>query len=152
MYKAKKDDLEKIISTYLDAFRDYPKLSYIFPKEEDRLAALEATLRYYVSFDLHYGTAISTDDKLNDAVLFLRSEDAVYTAERHQKAGSYSEKYKNALSRLTISQCEDREALFDELDELEESLDIPKPHLYVDFLGVGSKYQGQGRGHRLMNW
>lgn len=43
-----------------------------------------------------------------------------------------------------------RVALFEELDKLETTIDIPTPHIYLDFLGTKPEFQGQGRGRRLM--
>ena len=40
--------------------------------------------------------------------------------------------------------------MFEELDRLEAGVDIPRPHIYLDFLGVDEKYQHQGRGRKLM--
>lgn len=47
LYKLNKDDREKLVQTYMDAFKDYPKLMVAFPDKEKKDAALEATLRFY---------------------------------------------------------------------------------------------------------
>lgn len=151
LHKITRDREEALIRTYLDAFRHYPKLKLAFPEEAAKEAALEATLRFYVAYDMEYGAAFSLDEEVREAVCIVRSEEMGYTEERYQRAGSYSPKYREAMGRLTEEQRKKREDLFDELDELERTVDLPEPHLYVDFLGVQEAFQHRGRGRRLMN-
>ena len=54
------------------------------------------------------------------------------------------------MNRLTKEERKIRVSLFEELDRLETTVDIPSPHIYVDFLGVNEAFQHQGRGRRLM--
>lgn len=54
------------------------------------------------------------------------------------------------MSRLTPDERKKQKAVFAELDKLEETMDIPYPHIYVDFLGVKKDYQGNGRGSMLI--
>lgn len=150
MYEIKYSDLEKVIETYKDAFSKYPKLMGAFPKKDERAYALEATLRYYCAYDLYFGKGFALDESVNEAVLFVSSEEMKYTEKRHKIAGSNSEKYEKVMKKLTKKQQEKRIELFCELDEMELELDIPEPHLYVDFLGVKEKYQHCGRGKKLM--
>lgn len=151
LYKLKREEEEKLIQTYINAFRTYPKLDPAFPQKEAKAAALEATLRFYVAYDMEYGAAFSLDEEVREGVCVVYSEDMHYTQERHEKAGSYSQKYREAIGKLTDMQQQKREALFDELDRLEETVELPHPHLYVDFLGVEEVSQHQGRGRKLMN-
>lgn len=151
LYKLKKEDQEALVQTYMDAFRNYPKLMNAFPKEEAKEAALEATLRYYVAYDMEFGAAFSTDESVNDGICIVYSSEMNYTKERHEKAGSYSRKYQEAMDRLTPQEQKRRVELFDELDRLEKDVPIPYPHLYADFLGVREAFQGQGRGKKLVN-
>ncbi len=55
------------------------------------------------------------------------------------------------MNRLTEEEKNRRIAVFDELDELEKTMDIPYPHIYIDFLGVRRSCQGQGRGRKLIH-
>lgn len=151
LYKLDKQDQEKLVRTYMDAFRKYPKLMNAFPEEEVKEAALEATLRYYVAYDMEYGAAFSTDEEVKDGVCIVHSDEMNYTEERHKKAGSYSPEYQAAMSRLSIEEQQRRVELFDELDRLETEVDIPYPHLYADFLGVQEAFQHQSRGRKLMS-
>lgn len=150
LYKLKKQDQEKLIQTYKDAFTYYPKLMETFPEKETREAALEATLRYYVAYDMEYGDAFALDEEVNEGVCLVYSQDMDYTEEKHIRAGSYSPQYKAAMAKLTEEEQQRRVELFDELDRLEKDVDIPHPHLYADFLGVREACQKQGRGRKLM--
>lgn len=151
LYKLQKQDLSKLVQTYKDAFKYYPKLMRAFPDERVKEAALEATLWYYTAYDLEYGEAFALDEEVNEGVCVVYSEEMHYTEKRHIQAGSYSPGYKDAMARLTKEEQQRRLALFEELDRLEDQIDIPEPHLYVDFLGVKEEYQKQGRGRKLMN-
>lgn len=150
LYKLKREDEEKLIQTYKEAFADYPKLMVAFPDKRAKEAALEASLRYYVAYDMEYGEAFALDPSINEGVCLVYSKDMTYTEEKHIQAGSYSPEYKAAMAQLTEEEQQCRVALFDELDRLEEQVDIPEPHLYADFLGVRPACQRQGRGHKLM--
>ena len=55
------------------------------------------------------------------------------------------------MDRLTEEEKNRRIDVFDELDELEKTMDIPYPHIYIDFLGVRRSCQGQGRGRKLIH-
>lgn len=144
-------DIDRITDLFLDAFHKYPKLEFAFPEEEKKLAALEATIRFYAAYDLRFGKGYALDQAVNEAVLIVESEEMHYSFFRHLRAGSYSRKYRKAMKRLTQEDRQKRIKLFEELDAMEKILDIPHPHLYVDFLGVRTELQGQGRGRRLMN-
>lgn len=150
LYKLKKEDQEKLVQTYKDAFKDYPKLKVAFPEPETKAAALEATLRYYVAFDMAYGCAFSTDEEVLDGVCIMHSDNVVYTEENARKAGCESPEYMAAMAKLSPEDRQRRIDLFDELDALEADLEIPTPHIYADFLGVRSDVQQQGRGRKLM--
>ena len=150
LYKLKKSDYEKLIATYKDAFKDYPKLRQSFPDPVKKAAALEASLRFYVAFDMEFGEAFSTDEEVRDGICLVHSDNVVYAEDRYEQAGCYSEGYYKAMDILTEEDKAAREALFDAIDEEEAKLDIPTPHIYADFLGVHSDVQQQGRGRKLM--
>lgn len=150
LYKLKKSDREKICLTYLDAFRDYPKLMSAFPNERERLFALEATLRYYTAYDMAYGAAFSLDKNIHEAAMLVHSDEMNYTLLRHFMAGSYDGKYRKIMKLLSRKDRRLRTMLFEEMDRLEAQIDIPYPHIYLDFLGVATQYQKQGRGYLLM--
>ncbi|NLD20373.1 MAG: hypothetical protein GX663_09060 [Clostridiales bacterium] len=46
LYKIEKHKSEKIFSTLLSAFAEYPKLLNTFPDKEERLKAMEITVRF----------------------------------------------------------------------------------------------------------
>ncbi len=151
LYKLARADQEKLVETFLDAFQNYPKLMVAFPEKESRMAALEAMLWYYTAYDMEYGNAFSLDEQIKEGVCVAHSDEMDYTRERLEKAGSYDLPYLAAMKRLTQAEQERWKGLFDELDKLEKTIDLPKPHLYVDFLGVKQTCQHQGRGRKLMN-
>lgn len=151
LYKLKNSDKEKLVLTYLSAFESYPKLMQAFSDKKTRLLALEATLRYYTAFDLRYGSGFSLDENVREAVLIIHSDRMKYTFLKHLAAGSYGKEYRAVISKLSKEEKQTRAALFEELDRLEATVDIPRPHIYADFLGVAREYQHQGRGRKLMS-
>ena len=151
LYKLKNSDKEKLVLTYLSAFESYPKLMQAFSDKKTRLLALEATLRYYTAFDLRYGSGFSLDENVREAVLIIHSDRMKYTVLKHLAAGSYGKEYRAVISKLSKEEKQTRAALFEELDRLEATVDIPRPHKYADFLGVAREYQHQGRGRKLMS-
>ncbi len=70
---------------WLDAFHDYPKLTEASPQMDKKLAAMEATIRFYGMYDLKYGHAYSTDENIDDGIVIVDSEDMQYTASRYVK-------------------------------------------------------------------
>lgn len=150
LYKISKEEESRVIDLFMKAFSEYPKLMNIFPDWEVRKHALEATLQYYIPYDRTYGGLFSLDGEIREAITVIHSDEMGYTEERHQNAGSYSQAYQSAMNHLTPKQQQMRVDLFDELDRLEKEVDIPYPHLYLDFLGVDPAFHGQGRGSRLL--
>ena len=151
LYEIKKNESEKLFTMWLDAFHDYPKLAQAFPQMDKKLAAMEATIRFYGMYDLKYGHAYATDENIDDAIVIVDSENMKYSTARYIAAGCYSKGYRAAMNRLTAQEKKKRLAVFDELDRLETTMDIPYPHIYVDFLGVRRSCQGEGRGRRLIH-
>lgn len=150
LHKVSKSEREKLYTTLIDAFGEYPKMRAAFSEEKSQMAALEATIRYYAAYDTHYGSAFSLDENINEAVVLVYSDDMKYTLFRHIISGSYSKQYRAAMNKLSKSDRNRRIQLFNELDRLETTVDIPRPHIYLDFLGVKSDCQHQGRGRKLM--
>ena len=150
LYRIEKSDREKMFSTLLSAFQNYPKLFHAFPDEKKRKSALEATLRYYGAYDLAYGAGFSLDERLREVALLVHSDHMQETFLKHLASGSYSRAYRKAMGRLSRTDRKKRVMLFHEVDRLEKDLPIPEPHLYLDFLGTANAYQHQGRGRTLM--
>ena len=119
LYEIRKNESEKLFTMWLDAFHDYPKLAEAFPQMDKKLAAMEATIRFYGMYDLKYGHAYSTDENIDDGIVIVDSEDMQYTASRYIEAGCYSEGYKAAMNRLTEKEKSRRIAVFNELEELD---------------------------------
>ena len=151
LYKLKRSDYEKFYMTLISAFRKYPKMLNAFPDDDNRIPAIEATIRYYGAYDLRYGSAFSLDSDINEACVIVHSDDMKYTFLRHLLSGSYSSSYHHAMKKLSKADRTKRLRLFDELDRLEATIHIPRPHIYLDFLGTKEECQHQGRGRKLMN-
>lgn len=150
LYRIKPSDRENMYRTFLNAFRSYPKLMQAFPGERERIPALEATIRFYGAYDFCYGAGFSLDKEIREAVLMVHSDDMRYSLLRHLVAGSYGKAYRRAMGLLSEEDRMKWRLLFDELDRLEQGVNIPHPHLYLDFLGVHQERQHQGRGRKLM--
>ena len=138
-------EIDRVTDLFMDAFQEYPKLKFAFPEKEKKLAALEATIRFYASYDIKFGKGYSLDSSINEAVLIVESDQIKYTAFRHLRAGSYSLKYRKAMNRLKKEDRQKRIRLFEELDAMEQKLNIPRPHLYVDFFGSTNRHAGAGK-------
>jgi hypothetical protein len=110
-------DIDRVTDLFMDAFHDYPKLKLAFPQNESRLAALEATLRFYIAYDMKFGKCYSLDKMVNEAILIVESDQIKYNFFRYLIAGSYSRKYINAMKRLGKEGRQNRIKLFEELDE-----------------------------------
>lgn len=151
LYKIKKSDKNKMYNTLMSAFKEYPKLISTFSEKSVRLAALEATIRYYGEYDFHYGCGYSLDDSVSEVALLVHSDEMHYTLPRHIISGSYGKGYRDAMNRLSRENRKKRIALFEEVDALEKDIKIPYPHIYLDFLGTEKALQGQGRGRKLMS-
>lgn len=136
LYKLNRSDYEKFYLTLISAFRKYPKMLNAFPDDGSRIPAIEATIRYYGAYDLRYGSAFSLDNEINEACVIINSDDMKYTFFRHIISGSYSSSYRSAINKLSKADRVKRFRLFDELDRLESTIDIPRPHIYLDFLGT----------------
>lgn len=150
LYRVRKTEYSLVFNTLISAFSKYPKLLTAFPNEAVRHAAIEATIRYYGSYDLYYGSAFSLDKNINEVAVLVHSDDMKYSLFRHLLAGSYNKDYRYAMKRMSKSDRKKRIELFDELDRLEATVDIQRPHIYMDFLGTNEKYQRCGRGRKLM--
>lgn len=152
LYKLNNTDKELMVQTLLSAFKEYPKLLNAFPDKNIRLNALEATIRYYSSYDYFYGAAFSLDKNIREVAVLVHSDNMRYSFFRHFISGGYNFNYVKSIFRLSSSDRRKRKQLFNELDNLEKQINIPLPHIYLDFLGTKEDYQGMGRGKKLMNY
>ena len=133
------------------SFRNYEKLVGTFPDWDDRQAAIEMVIRYYGPFDFKYGTVYSLDENMDEALMVMYSEEEVFTEARFEAAGSNNEKFRVAAARLGEDNLQRWWGFFEELDRREAELStIPDQYLYVDFLCVSDRMQGQGRGSRII--
>ena len=151
LYKIKEEELEQVYEMMTRAFKNYVKLVGTFPDWNDRQAAIEMVIRFYGAFDFKYGSVYSLDEDLKEVLMIMFSEEENYSEERFRAAGSYSEKFYAAASRLSEENRQRWWDFFDEVDRTEAELaTIPDTCLYVDLLCVAEDAQGQGRGSRLI--
>lgn len=150
LYKIEERDHGRFYKTLFDAFRDYPKLIGAYPGWDDRQAAIEMVIRYYGAYDLFYGSAFSLDEGINEVLAVVHSDEMDYSDERCKAADCENGGFRAAASKLSRADVKKWWEFFEELDRQEAMLKIPRPHLYVDYLGVRKDRQREGRGSRLI--
>lgn len=150
LYEIKADEYAKLYACLKDAFAKYPKLATAFTDWDDRQAAIEMVISYYLAYDLKYGKAYSLDLNINEALVVVHSKQMDYSPERCVAANCVNDNFKAAASKLSEEQIGFWWDFFDEFDRQEASLDIPSPHIYVDYLGVREEHQSEGRGTKLI--
>ena len=150
LHKIEAEDYTKLYEMYLGAFAEYPKLALAFKNSDDRLAAIGMTISYYLAYDLKYGTAYSLDENINEAVAAVPSGEMDYSEERCRAANCENEEFQKFAAKLMPEQVQLWWDFFDELDKQEAALDIPRPHIYVDYVAVRKGMQGQHRGSKLI--
>lgn len=143
-------DKDKVITTLMSAFIDFPKLTKGFPERGRRAIAVEATLRFYVAYYMRYGGAYALNDKCQEVVIITTSTRRKGSKLKYIIAGSYSKRYKNTLLKLTEQERQTRIELFNEMDQMETDIKFPPKYIFVSFLGVKPEYQRQGKGRALM--
>ena len=151
LHKIEPKDSETVYKMMMQSFKNYPKLIGSFPDWEDRQAAIEMVIRFYGAFDFEYGNAYSLDETMSEVLMIMFSEEEVYTEERFEAAGSYSDEFRAAAARLGEEGVRRWWDFFDEVDRTEAELEaIPDRYIYADFLCVSEEVQGQGRGSRII--
>lgn len=150
LHEIGEESMEKLVQLYMAAYVDYPKLDIAYPDLEDRLAAREMTVRYYLSFDAEFGRFYSLDDDINECVTVIHSDEMDFTEERCREADCEGEGFSRAAAKLSPENRQKWWDFFEEFDRCEAALDIPRPHIYADFVAVRPGMQGQGRGTKIM--
>ncbi|MBQ6496899.1 MAG: GNAT family N-acetyltransferase [Firmicutes bacterium] len=150
LHKIEKHEYEKLYEMLIEAFAEYPKLRIAFPDEKTRLTAIEMTLRFYGAYDLTHGVGYSLDADLNEAVLMLHSDYVGFPDELVEAADCYGGGFQKAASHLTEEEVIRWDGFFEEVDEKEAELQLPKPYLYLDFVAVRAGCQGSGRGSQII--
>jgi GNAT superfamily N-acetyltransferase len=135
--EARVDESAQLCATLADAFTTEPVLQFLFPGRRRR----DARLRRYFAIELeHYvfpaGRAITTDD-FRGAVLELPPGKWGMTVSL-SGALAYLRSFNVRLSRASRLQ------KFFERNHLQE------PHYYVRYVGVATRFQGQGLGTALL--
>ncbi len=146
LYKIPDNDYDKLYNMLMNSFKNYDKLLGAYPDWDDRQAAIEMVISYYLAYDWKYGLALSLDENLNEALVICHSDEMSYTDAQIKAADCMNERFHSAATRLSAEQVGFWFDFFDEFDRQERSLEIPRPHIYVDYLAVREDLQGQGRG------
>ena len=71
LYRVNEGQLPEVFETFTRAFRDYPKLSGMFPNPEERQPAVEMVVEYYGRFDYMVGRIYSLDENLREGIAVL---------------------------------------------------------------------------------
>lgn len=150
LHKIEEKDYGRLLEMFRESFHDYPKLLKAFPDRTDRDAAIDMVIYFYFAYDAKYGTAYSLDENIDEAVVVVHSDEMNYSEERCAAANCENENFQAAAAKLTPEQVQFWWDFFDEFDRQEAALDIPKPHIYVDYVAVRNSLQGQGRGSQII--
>ncbi|MDO4177287.1 MAG: GNAT family N-acetyltransferase [Bacillota bacterium] len=150
LYRIKDEDYDKLYDMFQGAFKNYEKLVGAYPDWDDRQAAIEMVIAYYLAYDWKYGAAYSLDEKIDEAIVVCHSDDIDYTDERIAEANCENDRFKAAAAKLSDEQVQFWYDFFDEFDRQEAALKIPAPHIYVDYVAVREGLQGKGRGSKII--
>lgn len=150
LYRINDREYDKLYNLIKGAFRNYEKLVGSFPDWDDRQAAIEMVLAFYLAYDWKYGAAYSLDENMNEAMVLCHSDVMDYSEERIAEAGCENDRFLAAASKLSDEQVEYWNEFFDELDRQERKLEIPRPHIYADFVAVNEEFQGMGKGSEMI--
>lgn len=150
LHRITRSEWERAVQLMLRAYRDYPKLRFLYPDDSDRQAGIEAVVRYYGAYDMHFGSAFSLDRSLHECAVLLRSEMMDFQPENIRAAACENDGWRAAMQRLDSAKRQSWFDFFEAFDREEAKLDLPGEYIYVDFLAVDPDWQKQGRGRRLM--
>lgn len=150
LYRIQDSDYNNLYDMFKGSFKNYEKLVGAYPDWDDRQAAIEMVIAFYLAYDWKYGAAYSLSEDISEAIVVVNSEDMDYSDERIQAADCEGERFRKAAERLSSEQVDFWYGFFDEFDRKEAALDIPKSHIYVDFVAVRDEFQGQGKGSEII--
>lgn len=150
LYRIQDKDYDNLYEMFKKTFRNYEKLVGAYPDWDDRQAAIEMVIAFYLDYDWKYGAAYSLSEEINEAVVVVDSADMDYSDERIKSADCEGERFRKAAEKLSSEQVDFWYGFFDEFDKKEAALDIPKPHIYVDYVAVRDEFQGQGKGSEII--
>lgn len=150
LYRIKDSEYDDLYEMFRGAFANYEKLVGAYPDWDDRQAAIEMVIAYYLAYDWRFGEAYSLDDEINEAIVICHSDMMDYSDERIAEANCENDRFRAAAARLSTGQVQFWYDFFDEFDRQEAALDIPEPHIYVDYVAVRKGFQGQGRGSMII--
>jgi GNAT superfamily N-acetyltransferase len=129
----------------VQAFRDDPAYTYVFPDEADRVRSLGGLWDAIIRFTLVYGEAWTTPEG-SGVACWLPPGNAELTFRRLLRTGFALPR---AMMRFESSARRRAMGLVGYMDEKHRRA-MPGPHWYLWALGVEPAVQGQGIGGRLL--
>jgi len=126
------------------AFTEYELLRYYFHDETQRRAAADTFVFIALSVCLKYGEVYATSEKLEGVAAWLPPGKAPFGARQIIRSVPLS-----VLVRFGRQGASRMRAYGRFVDNLHRRL-VPYPHWYLQIIGVGPAYQGQGLSSRLL--
>jgi len=126
------------------AFAEYELLRYYFPDETERRAVADAFVFIALSVCLKYGEVYATSEKLEGVAAWLPPGKAPFGGWQIIRSVPLS-----ILVRFGRQGASRMRAYGRFVDNLHRRL-VPYPHWYLQIIGVGPAYQGQGFSSRLL--
>jgi len=126
------------------AFTEYELLRYYFPDETERRAAADTFAFIALSVSLKYGEVYMSSQKLEGVAAWLPPGKALFGEWRIIRSVPLS-----VLVRFGRQGASRMRAYGRFVDNLHRRL-VPYPHWYLQIIGVGPAYQGQGFCSRLL--
>jgi ribosomal protein S18 acetylase RimI-like enzyme len=126
------------------AFTEYELLQYYFPDKTERRAAADKFAFIALSVSLKYGEVYASSEKLEGVAAWLPPGKALFGGWQIIRSVPLSALFgfgRQGASRMR--------AYGRFVDSLHRRL-VPYPHWYLQIIGVGPAYQGQGFSSRLL--
>jgi ribosomal protein S18 acetylase RimI-like enzyme len=126
------------------AFTEYELLRYYFHDETQRRAVADTFVFIALSVCLKYGEVYATSEKLEGVAAWLPPGKAPFGSWQMMRSVPLS-----ALFRFGRQGANRLRSYGAYVDRLHRKL-VPYPHWYLQIIGVGPAYQGQGFSSRLL--
>ena len=126
------------------AFTEYELLRYYFHDETQRRAVADTFVFIALSVCLKYGDVYATSEKLEGVAAWLPPGKAPFGSWQMMRSVPLS-----ALFRFGRQGANRLRSYGAYVDRLHRKL-VPYPHWYLQIIGVGPAYQGQGFSSRLL--
>ena len=145
MYKLQKKDIPKVGAVLADAFQDDPVWGKLFEGESNLDQKFRAFFETPIRYCLRYGEVYSISENLEGIAAWIPGDLADMTLWRVIRSGAIKSGMKigtKASKRM--------KPIFKILDEGRKENMKGKQYIYLQIVGVASKFQGQGFGGKLI--